>query len=104
MGDQKGHAVEIPLAQHVGQREEQEGAVGDEPVEREETELEAQVREEEDAEPLKEEDLILGSDTKLVEDYKGNQLLLFGSQWAIDWTAERNKNLTLREFGGGTGA
>ena len=62
------------------------------------------VREEEDAEPLKEEDLILGSDTKLVEDYKGNQLLLFGSQWAIDWTAERNKNLTLREFGGGTGA
>ena len=62
------------------------------------------VREEEDAEPLKEEDLILGSDTKLVEDYKGNQLLLFGSQWAIDWTAERNKNLTLREFGCGTGA
>ena len=58
------------------------------------------VREDEDAEPLKEEDLILGTDTKLVEDYKGNQLLLFGSQWAIQWTADRNKNLTLREFGG----
>ena len=58
------------------------------------------VREDENAEPLKEEDLILGTDTKLVEDYKGNQLLLFGSQWAIQWTSDRNKNLTLREFGG----
>ena len=37
---------------------------------------------------------------KLVEDYKGNQLLLFGSQWAIGWTEERNKNLTFHEFGG----
>ena len=36
------------------------------------------VREDEDAEPLKEEDLILGTDTKLVEDYKRNELLLFG--------------------------
>ena len=58
------------------------------------------VREDENAEPLKEEDLILGTDTRLVEDYKGNQLLLFGSQWAIQWTSDRNKNLTLREFGG----
>ena len=48
----------------------------------------------------KEEDLILGTDVKLVEDYKGNQLLLFGSQWAIGWTEERNKNLTFHEFGG----
>ena len=32
-------------------------------------------------EPLKEDDLILGTDVKLVEDYKGNQLLLFASQW-----------------------
>ncbi len=55
----------------------------------------------EDGEPVKEEDLILGSDVKLVEDYKGRQLLLFASQWSINWTAERNKQLTLLEFGGG---
>ena len=54
----------------------------------------------EDGEPAKEEDLILGSDVKLVEDYKGNQLLLFASQWSINWTAERNKQLTFAEFGG----
>ena len=38
---------------------------------------------------------------KLVEDFKGRQLLLFGSQWAVNWTAERNPNLTFSEFGGG---
>ena len=55
----------------------------------------------ESGEPVKEDDLILGSDVKLVEDYKGRQLLLFASQWSINWTAERNKQLTLLEFGGG---
>lgn len=54
----------------------------------------------ESGEPVKEEDLILGTDVKLVEDYKGNQLLLFASQWSINWTQERNKGLTLSEFGG----
>ena len=53
-----------------------------------------------DGEPVKEEDLILGTDVKLVEDYKGNQLLLFASQWSIQWVQDRNKNLTLAEFGG----
>lgn len=51
-----------------------------------------------DSEPVKEEDLILGTDTKLVEDFKGRQLLLFGSQWAVNWTGERNKQLTFSEF------
>ena len=37
---------------------------------------------------------------KLVEDYKGNQLLLFASQWSIQWVQDRNKNLKLAEFGG----
>jgi len=55
---------------------------------------------EEDAEPLKEEDLLLPSDVKLVEDYKGNQLLLFASPWAINWVQDRNKGLQLAEFGG----
>ena len=55
---------------------------------------------EEDAEPLKEDDLLLPSDVKLVEDYKGNQLLLFASPWAINWVQDRNKGLVLAEFGG----
>ncbi len=49
-------------------------------------------------ESAKEEDLILGTDTKLVEDFHGRQLLLFGSQWAVNWTGERNPNLTFSEF------
>ena len=51
-------------------------------------------------EPIKEEQLILGTDVKLVEDYKGNQLLLFASQWSIHWVQDKNKDLTLTEFGG----
>ncbi len=58
------------------------------------------VREDEDAEPIKEDELVLPADAKLVEDYKGNQLLLFASQWSINWVTDRNKNLTLAEFGG----
>ncbi|MCI8595087.1 MAG: peptide chain release factor 3, partial [Oscillospiraceae bacterium] len=54
----------------------------------------------ESGEPVKEDELILGTDGKLVEDYKGNQLLLFASQWSINWVAERNKSITLSEFGG----
>ncbi len=45
-------------------------------------------------------DLILPNDALLVEDYKGNQLLLFASQWSIKWTAERNPQITLSEFQG----
>ena len=58
------------------------------------------VRDSEDAPPLKEEDLVLPNDAKLVEDYKGNQLLLFASRWSIQWVTEHNKGLTLAEFGG----
>ncbi len=54
-----------------------------------------------DGEPVKEENLTLGTDTKLVEDFKGRQLLLFGSRWAVNWTQERNPQLTFSEFGGG---
>jgi len=36
----------------------------------------------------------------ILEDYKGNQLLLFGSQWAVGWTQERNPKLSFHEFGG----
>ena len=58
------------------------------------------VKEDEDTPPLKEEDLLLPNDAKLVEDYKGNQLLLFASQWSIQWVQDRNKGLQLAEFGG----
>ena len=59
------------------------------------------VKEDEDAPALKEEDLLLPNDVKLVEDYKGDQLLLFASPWAIQWVQDRNKGLKLAEFGGG---
>jgi len=51
-------------------------------------------------EPLRAENLILPNDAMLVEDYRGSQLLLFASEWSIGWTAQRNKDLTLLEFGG----
>src|SRR5699024_9984688 len=51
-------------------------------------------------EPLRADDLVLPNDAMLVEDYQGNQLLLFASGWSINWTADRNKQLTLLEFGG----
>ena len=43
-------------------------------------------------------DLTLSSDTKIVQDIKGNLLLLFSSEWNIDWALNHNKGLTLAEF------
>ena len=43
--------------------------------------------------------LNLTSDTRRVEDMRGNKLLLFTSQWNIDWALEHNKELRLSEFG-----
>ena len=42
--------------------------------------------------------LNLSSGTKVVQDFKGNQLLLFVDRWNIDWAVERNKDLVLAEF------
>ena len=44
-------------------------------------------------------DLDLTSDTKAVEDMKGNRLLLFTSDWAIRWAETHNETLKLSEFG-----
>ena len=44
-------------------------------------------------------DLDLTSDTKAVEDMKGNRLLLFTSDWAIRWAETHNDTLELSEFG-----
>jgi peptide chain release factor 3 len=48
------------------------------------------------------DDLIMASDMKLVEDYKGNNLILFSSPWSIKWTCDKNPSLKLSEFGGVT--
>ena len=45
--------------------------------------------------------LIISSDTKLVQDFKGNYLLLFTSEWNIRWALEKNEGLVLSEFSRG---
>ena len=44
--------------------------------------------------------LDLTSDTKRAEDLKGRRLLLFTTQWAVDWALEHNPTLRLAEVGG----
>ena len=44
------------------------------------------------------EDLNLGSDAELLEDYRGRNLLVFSSFWAIDFTCRKNPGLTLKEI------
>ncbi len=44
------------------------------------------------------QDLNLGSDAELLEDYKGRSLLVFSSFWAIDFTVRRNPGLKLSEI------
>ena len=43
-------------------------------------------------------DLNLGSDAELLEDYRGRNLLVFSSYWAIDFTCRRNPGLELSEI------
>ena len=40
------------------------------------------------------------SDMRMVQDLKGNPLLLFVHEWSVDMTLKRNKDLHLSEFGG----
>ncbi len=42
--------------------------------------------------------LTLTSDTKVVQDFHGNHLLLFTSPWNISWALDHNEGLTLAEF------
>ena len=49
---------------------------------------------------VKEDELILSNDSKMVEDYHGRKLLLFSAAWSIKWVQDKNKNLQLSEFGG----
>jgi len=42
--------------------------------------------------------LNLGSDAELLEDYHGNNLMVFSSYWAIDFTCRRNPGLKVAEI------
>ncbi|MCQ2477840.1 MAG: peptide chain release factor 3 [Clostridia bacterium] len=42
--------------------------------------------------------LNLTSDTKWVQDFKGNNLLIFTSDWNINWALEKNDGLILEDF------
>jgi peptide chain release factor 3 len=42
--------------------------------------------------------LNLTSDTRWVQDFKGNNLLLFTSPWCVTWALDKNPQLKLREF------
>ena len=44
------------------------------------------------------QDLNLGSDAELLEDYRGRNLLVFSSYWAIDFICRRNPGLKLSEI------
>ena len=43
--------------------------------------------------------LNLTRDTCRVEDMRGGKLLLFTSQWNLDYAVDHNEGLTLNEFG-----
>ena len=42
--------------------------------------------------------LNLTSDTKWVQDFRGNNLLLFTSEWCVNWARQKNEGLVRREF------
>ena len=44
------------------------------------------------------DELNLGSDAEVLEDYRGRNLLVFSSYWAIDFTVRRNPGLELQEI------
>ena len=51
-----------------------------------------------DSEEINPSELNLTSDTKWVQDFKGNNLLLFNSEWCVNWALNKNEGLILREF------
>ena len=42
--------------------------------------------------------LNLTSDTKWVQDFKGNNILIFTSEWNINWALDKNEGLILEDF------
>ena len=45
-------------------------------------------------------DIYMGNDIKLVEDYHEHKLLLFSAPWSVKWVLDKNPSLKLSEFGG----
>ena len=54
---------------------------------------------ENDPETLDPRSLDLTSDTRCVEDLKGNHLLLFTTPWSINWAEQHNDELKMAEVG-----
>ena len=52
-----------------------------------------------DKETLDPKTLDVTSDTRAIEDLKGNHLLLFGSPWSVNWAENHNPGLKMSEFG-----
>lgn len=48
---------------------------------------------------VKDEELVITSDTKRVKDRKGRSLLLFQNEWSIGWALDHNKGLVLSDVG-----
>ena len=48
--------------------------------------------------PVPVQELKLSSDTKIVQDFHDNYLLIFTSEWNIRWALEKNEGLELAEF------
>ncbi len=51
-----------------------------------------------DKTPVEPKDLLISSDTKVVQDFKDNYLLLFSSEWNINWALDKNEGLALSDF------
>ncbi len=51
-----------------------------------------------DKSPVELKDLVISSDTKLVQDFRDNFLLLFSSEWNINWAIDKNEGLELSDF------
>lgn len=51
-----------------------------------------------DKTPVEPKDLVISSDTKVVQDFKDNFLLLFSSEWNINWALDKNEGLELSDF------
>ena len=43
--------------------------------------------------------LVLNSDTKKIQDMRGNLLLLFTNSWSVQWALDHNEGLILSDFG-----
>ena len=48
--------------------------------------------------PIDVKDLKISSDSKIIEDIRGNKLIIFANEWSIRWALEKNEGLELADF------